>query len=211
MKLSPHGRALIQSFEGLSLTAYPDAGGWSIGYGHFGASPGQTITREEAESLFDRDVIKYETGVSLITPRTTIQQFDAMTSLAYNIGLGSDDPSWPGGFTRSTVARLHNAGDFRGAADAFRMWNKSQGAVHQGLVKRREREREVYLNGYGPAAPYLGPQTTTPTSPTHSPDGVLSTPSWPSTVPPMPASFPTALLLTLLGGAGWIAWALLKR
>jgi lysozyme len=203
MKLSPHGRALIQSFEGLSLTAYPDADGWSIGYGHFGAKPGGRITREEAEELFDRDLVKYETVVSLTTPRTTMQQFDAMVSLAYNVGTK--------GFADSTVARLHNMGDYQGAADAFRMWNKSQGVVHQGLVKRRERERDVYLNGYGPVAPYLGPQTTTPTSPTHSPDGVLSTPSWPSTVPPMPASFPTALLLTLLGGAGWIAWAFLKR
>jgi lysozyme len=140
VRLSDNGRKLIQGFEGLSLKAYKDADGYSIGYGHFGAKPGDVITREQADKLFDQDAVKYETAVSLTTPNATQQQFDAMTSLAYNIGTG--------GFAGSTVARLHNMGDWQGAADAFRMWNKSQGAVLPVLSARREQERGVYLNGY---------------------------------------------------------------
>lgn len=205
MRLSSNGRALIQSFEGLSLTAYPDAGGYSIGYGHFGATPGQTITREEAERLFAQDLIKYEAAVSLTTLHATQNQFDAMVSLAYNVGTA--------GFSGSTVARLHNMGDFSGAADAFRMWNKSRGSVNQTLVARREKERGVYLAGYGYQTPPSGQPEP---SPTHfpSPAPVQSTPFWPelpSSVPPVPPILPSALLLTLLGGLGWTVWALLRK
>lgn len=163
MQLSDNGRKLIQSFEGLSLTAYPDADGYSIGYGHYGANRGDTISREEADRLFKQDIAKYETAVSLTVPNATQQQFDAMTSLTYNIGTA--------GFAKSTVARLHNLGDYAGAADAFRMWNKSQGNVLPVLTNRREKERSVYLNGYGAYpvintstvnAPAAAPAVTTP-------------------------------------------------
>lgn len=199
MRLSPSGRTLIKSFEGLSLKAYPDAHGYSIGYGHFGASPGDVITREEADRLFDQDVIKYEAAVSLKTPRATQEQFDAMTSLAYNIGTG--------GFADSTVARLHNAGDYPGAADAFRMWNKSQGAVHQGLVARREKERAVYLQGY-----------TTPGSfPTPLPQ--QSGIGWPETLQSGSSSTAgqqgggvgKAALVAAFGGFGYLLYRLIFR
>lgn len=148
MKLSANGRKFIQGQEGLSLTAYPDAAGHSIGYGHYGAKKGDVITRAEADRLFDQDVIKYETAVSIVAQNTTQDQFDAMTSLAYNIGIG-DVPSRSKGFAGSTVARLHNMGDYAGAADAFRMWNKSEGQVLPVLTNRREKERAIYLNGHG--------------------------------------------------------------
>lgn len=192
MRLSPEGRTLIKSFEGLSLTAYPDAHGYSIGYGHFGASPGDVITREEADRLFDQDVIKYEAAVSLKTPHASQQQFDAMVSLAYNIGTS--------GFADSTVARLHNAGDYMGAADAFRMWNKSQGAVHQGLVKRREKERTVYLEGYTPAGSFPLPPPQ------------QSTPAWPATTAPATASkLPPAVFVAAFGGFGYLLYRLFIR
>jgi Phage-related lysozyme (muraminidase) len=204
MKLSSNGRALIQGFEGFSSKAYRDAAGWSIGYGHYlgeGDHSGKTITREEADSLFERDAVKYETAVSLTTPNTTQSQFDAMVSLAYNIGIGT------GGFAGSTVARLHNMGDYQGAADAFRMWNKSQGVVHQGLVARREKERGVYLNGYGSSTHYPVP------APTQSIPGWPETepPTLPSTRAPSSGALPMAMLLSLLGGAGYALWALLRR
>lgn len=143
-KLSDQGRKLIQSFEGLSLTAYPDAAGFSIGYGHYGAKKGDVISREEAERLFDQDVAKYELAVLMAAPNTTQAQFDALTSLAYNIGTV--------GMAKSTVVARHNLGDYQGAADAFRMWNKSQGKELPVLTARREKERAVYLNGHG--SPY---------------------------------------------------------
>jgi lysozyme len=151
MKLSPNGRARIQRTEGLSLTAYPDTKDkngvqlYSIGYGHLGAKKGDVITRAEAERLFDADVAKYELIVSVTTPVATQAEFDAMVSLAYNIGTA--------GFAGSTVARLHNARDRAGAADAFRMWNLSDGSVNPNLVARREVERGLYLYGYDYTAP----------------------------------------------------------
>jgi len=173
-RLSADGRRLIQGFEGLSLKAYPDPPGdpqhrHSIGYGHSGAKPGDVISRDEAERLFDQDVLKYETAVALKTPISTQPQFDAMTSLAYNIGTA--------GFADSTVARKHNAGDYPGAADAFLLWVKAAGKEHPGLKARRQRERAVYLSGYG--NPYLGNPPMTPAAPPSSP---------PSSPPPLAAA-----------------------
>ena len=173
-RLSADGRRLIQGFEGLSLKAYPDPPGdpqnrHSIGYGHSGAKPGDVISRDEAERLFDSDVLKYETAVALNTPISTQAQFDAMTSLAYNIGTA--------GFASSTVARKHNAGDYPGAADAFLLWVKAAGKEHPGLKARRQRERAVYLSGYG--NPYTGNPPMTPAAPPSSP---------PSSPPPLAAA-----------------------
>jgi lysozyme len=201
MKLSSNGRSLIKGFEGLSLKAYPDPPGdpqgrHSIGYGHSGAKPGDVITRGEADELFDRDLVKYETSVSFTTPDASQQQFDAMVSLAYNVGAG--------GFGSSTVARLHNMGDISGAADAFRMWNKAAGKVHQGLVARREKERGVYLYGY--------------TSPTHyhEPAPNYSSPTWPESVAPAePATaekrVTAPFIAAVFGVIGWVVWSLTHR
>jgi lysozyme len=163
MQLSSNGRKLIQEFEGFSLTAYPDAAGYSIGYGHYGAAKGQTITREEADKLFKNDVVKYEVSVSLTTPVATQDQFDAMTSLTYNIGTA--------GFAKSTVAVRHNMKDYTGAADAFLMWNKSQGEILPVLDVRRKKERNIYLNGYG-NGPYSNPNPVSGNIPIASKSGV---------------------------------------
>jgi lysozyme len=145
MRLSDNGRRLIQQFEGLSLKAYPDANGYSIGYGHFGAQPGDVITRDEADRLFAGDVAKFELAVSLAAPVADQDQFDAMTSLAYNIGSAA--------FAKSTLVAKHNMGDYAGAADEFLRWNKSQGKVLPVLSRRRELERNAYLRGFE-GAPY---------------------------------------------------------
>ena len=193
MRLSDNGRRLIQGFEGLSLKAYPDAAGYSIGYGHYGAKAGDVITQAEAERLFDQDVAKYELAVSTTTPRATQQQFDAMTSLAYNIGTG--------GFAGSTVARLHNAGDYQGAADAFRMWVKSQGKTLPVLERRREQERGVYLNGY-PGYGYSTPPMSVAT-----PSGRSATA--PSAAPSSGGKATAAV--AAVGGAGLLGWLLSRR
>jgi lysozyme len=151
MSLSPQGRAFLKGTEQLSLSAYPDGKNpdgsqkYSIGYGHSGAYEGQVISRTQAEALFDADALVYEAAVNAVCPHTTQQQFDALVSLAYNIGIA--------GFTSSTVARLHNAGNIAGAGDAFRMWDESDGGVNPVLVARRERERSLYLYGDVSGAP----------------------------------------------------------
>ena len=138
-RLSEAGRRLIQSFEGLSLKAYPDGAGYSIGYGHYGAQAGDVISPAEAEALFDRDVARFEDAVAKAAPGALQHQFDAMTSLAYNIGAGA--------FATSTVAARHRAGDFAGAADAFLAFTKAGGVDDSRLVARRKRERAIYLGG----------------------------------------------------------------
>lgn len=144
MKLSQRGIDLIKQFEGYSSKAYPDpaTGGapWTIGYGTTkGVKSGMIITAEQAEKMLRDDVAKFESGVSsLITSPTTQGQFDAMVSLAYNIGLGN--------FGKSTLLKKHNARCYTCAADQFRVWNRANGKVMNGLTKRRAAEREVYMS-----------------------------------------------------------------
>lgn len=212
MFLSDNGHTLIKGFEGLSLKAYPDAHGYSIGYGHFiGTDPSlasRTISRAEADALFDQDVRKFETAVSFVTPQARQHEFDAMVSLAYNIGTGNTTTK-QGGFAGSTVAKRHNAGDREGAADAFRMWNKSQGVVHQGLVARREKERNFYL--HGTTTPGSFPAPLPPETPSSGWGGIATAPS---AAPPAPnskayAGASIASLLTL--AVGWVVYRLINR
>jgi lysozyme len=144
MKLSQRGIDLIKQFEGYSSKAYPDpaTGGapWTIGYGTTkGVKPGMVITAQQAEKMLRDDVAKFESGVSsLIAAPTTQGQFDAMVSLAYNIGLGN--------FGKSTLLKKHNARCYTCAADQFRVWNRANGKVMNGLTKRRAAERQVYMS-----------------------------------------------------------------
>lgn len=141
---------LIKRNEGCVLHAYPDpaTGGdpWTIGYGHTGADvePGVTITQEQAEALLRKDLGKFEDGVDdalAATAETSDNQFGAMVSLAYNVGLGN--------FNRSSVLRYHNASRYMDAADAFLAWNKAAGRVLSGLTRRRQEERRLYLTADG--------------------------------------------------------------
>ena len=146
MNIDARGIILIKSFEGLRLNAYPDPGTggapWTIGYGHTGPDvyPGLKITEAEAEALLRKDLARFERGVDrLIEGAFTSQvQFDAMVSLAYNIGLG--------GFQRSSVLRHHRAGNKLRAAASFLMWVKAAGRTLPGLVRRRNAERKLYLS-----------------------------------------------------------------
>lgn len=138
------GLALIKKFEGCVLEAYPDPGTggdpWTIGVGHTGpeVEPGMTITEAEAMDLLRRDLDAAEAGVErLVQVYVTDNQFSAMVSLAFNIGLGA--------FGRSTLLRLLNSSDDQGAADQFAVWKRSGGRVMDGLVRRRAAERDLFL------------------------------------------------------------------
>ena len=102
MKLGHRGAELIKEFESLQLKAYRcSAGVWTIGWGHTGpdVKPGMVITKSRAKELFWQDVAwAVEYVNSRTNVRTTQSQFDAMTSLVFNIGKG--------GFRTSTVLRL---------------------------------------------------------------------------------------------------------
>lgn len=136
------GLALIQQFEGCKLVAYLcPAHVWTVGYGHTGPDvhPGMAITQAEADSLLRDDLDRFEHAVDLAAPGAPQAMFDAMVALAFNIGVGA--------FLKSSVLRLHKAGDHRRAAEAFGLWNKGGGRVLAGLVRRRAAEAELYRRG----------------------------------------------------------------
>lgn len=148
MKTSPDGLDLIKKFEGLRLTAYPDPGTggepWTIGYGTTSSAgvgkitKGMKITQVQAESMLVRSLAAYEAGVlKAVRVQPSQQQFDAMVSLAYNIGLTN--------FSRSSVVKYLNAGLVEKAAGAFLLWNKAAGKVMPGLTRRRAAERDLFL------------------------------------------------------------------
>jgi lysozyme len=133
-------RQMIESFEGLRLEAYQDSVGvWTIGYGHTPSYPDQSITKEQADSLMASDLARFESKVNGFCGEATTQgQFDAMVSFAYNLGAGA--------LQGSTLLRLHQSGDYPGAADQFLRWDHAGGAVLVGLTRRRKAERQVYLD-----------------------------------------------------------------
>jgi GH24 family phage-related lysozyme (muramidase) len=149
--LGPKGFALIQKWEGYSkdlgdgrVQAYPDPGSggdpWTIGWGSTGAdiTKGTIWTREQAHKRFVEHVRQFSNGVTrnVAGSPTTQNQHDAMTSLAYNVGLAN--------FAGSTLLKKHKAGDYAGAAAEFGKWTRADGRVMQGLVNRRADEARLY-------------------------------------------------------------------
>lgn len=139
--INERGLALIKQFEGCKLRAYfCPAKILTIGYGSTGThvKAGMEITEPEAELLLKRDLKRFEAGVEELigdTP-TTSDQFSAMVSLAFNIGLSA--------FARSTVLKRHKVGNPLGASRAFGMWIKGGGQILPGLIRRREAEAALY-------------------------------------------------------------------
>lgn len=146
MQTSDKGIALIKAFEGCKLAAYQDSVGvWTIGYGWtqpVDGKPiraGMTIKQETAERLLKTGLVSYESDVSrLVKVGLTQGQFDALVSFTYNLGARS--------LSTSALLRKLNAGDYAGAADEFLRWNKAGGKVLNGLTRRREAERALFLS-----------------------------------------------------------------
>jgi GH24 family phage-related lysozyme (muramidase) len=163
-EVSAEGRALIQEFEGLSLAAYLcPAGKWTIGYGHTeGVQPGDRITKTHADALLAADLVGYGNAVddALGVCEASRHEFDAMVSLAFNVGIA--------GFKGSTVLRLHRQGDRQGAARAFGLWNKAMvnGRLQEmpGLTRRRAAETAFYLTPEAAAVKDMPQVVAPPTS-----------------------------------------------
>lgn len=144
MKVDAAGERLIKSFEGCKLAAYPDpaTGGdpWTIGYGATGPDikKGLVWTQAQADARFTHDVGKFAAKVVALlgSAPTTQGQFNALVSLAYNIGTGN--------LASSTLLRLHKAKDYEGAANQFGKWNRANGQVMTGLTRRRAAEAKMY-------------------------------------------------------------------
>ena len=104
----------------------------------------------QADLAFQFDLQKFDTIVAAECPNATTLQHDAMVALCYNIGPGWTGKKGPGardGFRQSSVRRLHLAGKYPEAAQAFALWNKAGGKVSNGLVRRRAEEAAMYAEG----------------------------------------------------------------
>lgn len=141
-KISERGVDLIAKYEGCRLEAYKcPVGVWTIGYGHTaGVKQGDTLpSKEAAKALLAKDLEKYAGYVGSCVKKGLIgfalnqNQFDALTSFAYNCGNGS-------------LQKLVTGRDAATIADKLLLYNKGGGRVLPGLTKRREEERELFLS-----------------------------------------------------------------
>ena len=145
MHVSPSGIDLICDFEGKRLVAYDDGVGvWTIGFGTtiypngIKVKKGDVCTEAQAKAYMAHDLKKFELAVNnVVTVPLSQNQFDALVSLAYNIGTNA--------FKNSTLVKKLNAGDIRGAANQFDVWVKAGGKRMQGLVNRRAKEKALFL------------------------------------------------------------------
>jgi lysozyme len=146
MKLPQCGIDLIKQFEGCTLKAYPDpaSGGepWTIGWGSTGPDihPDTIWTQQQADDTLLTDLQKVlDSMVSLIHIDLDENQYGALLSFTYNLGLGS--------LESSTLLRLINAGALTNAAKEFPKWDRAAGKEMQGLLKRRLAEQKLFSKG----------------------------------------------------------------
>lgn len=159
MKVSSHGIALIQNFEGLRTTAYKPVSsenGWTIGYGHHGpdVKKDSICTEIEAEHILKADLERVEKQViaALNADELEVTQgmFDALCSLLFNLsGKKTKDGRWLSPIQVLTGYKLWDKmkkGDKYGASLEFLDINKAGGVVQPGLTKRRQAEQKLFLS-----------------------------------------------------------------
>jgi lysozyme len=141
---------LIKSFEQCRLSSFlpTPRDRPTIGWGATGPDIrlGMTWTQAQADARFESDLLAFATGVNHLLggAATSQNEFDALVSFAYNVGLDDDADSIAEGLGDSTLLRKHLAGDKAGAADEFAKWDKQKGVVLNGLVRRRAAEADLY-------------------------------------------------------------------
>lgn len=131
---------LIKKSEGFAAKTYLcPAGVPTIGYGEtLGVKMGMTITEPEASALLEKRYDEFEANVKrLLKVDVSENQLGALTSFAYNLGVGS--------LQKSTLLAKLNKGDYQGAADQFPKWVMANGKTLPGLVTRRNAERQLFL------------------------------------------------------------------
>ena len=127
-------------FEGLRLTAYRDAAGvLTIGYGHTkGVREGDRISAYWAKELLEKDIEDTERAVSELGVTQTPGQLDALTSLAFNIGIGR--------LKASTLLKVIRKGGSKTAITReFKKWVYAGGKKLKGLELRREWEARRFF------------------------------------------------------------------
>lgn len=140
------GLDLIKKYEGFRGSAYLDPVKIpTIGYGATyyqngrKVKMGDVITKKEAEKLLLDTVSNFATEVSaLVTVPLSGNQFSALVSFAFNVGIGA--------FKTSTLLQLLNKGKYGLAANEFLRWDRAGNRVLAGLTKRRKEESDLFLD-----------------------------------------------------------------
>jgi len=126
---------------GVGHVLYPDQGRLPLDQRDaFPLAPedSRTFSKAEVDGLLSADLIRFETGVTRLFSVVLAQgQFDALTSFAFNLGLG--------GLQRSTLRQKVLRGEVE-AADEFLKFTRGGGKILPGLVKRRNDERALFLS-----------------------------------------------------------------
>lgn len=140
MKTSNRGIELIKKHETLKLEAYKcPAGILTIGYGHTrSVVKGLVITESLALELLKQDLANAEYAVNRERLKLNQNQFDALVSFVFNLGIGN--------FQKSTLLRKIKLNpDDVSIKDEFARWVYANGVVLPGLVKRRKEESNLYF------------------------------------------------------------------
>lgn len=144
MKISDNGINFIAGWEGVEYKAYKDAVGlWTVAIGHLIKLPeekfllNKTLTREEVYDIFREDIKRFENNLNKVIKVPINQnQFDALISLAFNIGNGA--------FNNSTLLRVLNQGNYEEVPNQILRWDKAGGKTLLGLTRRRKAEVELF-------------------------------------------------------------------
>lgn len=146
MKVNQKGIDLIKSFEGCKLNAYLDVVNVpTIGYGATFYSDGKRVkigdkvTQNDAEKLLEYHVNLFAVNVEkLIKTQLSDNQFSAIVSFAFNVGIGA--------LKSSTLLKKVNINPSDATISLeFAKWNKAQGKVFKGLTRRRTAESNLYF------------------------------------------------------------------
>ena len=145
MKASKEAIRIIKKYEGFRSKAYLcPAGVWTIGYGFTqGVKPGDVMTQGLAEQRLSTEIeIRAKELYQLLHTRGIVvgqNQFDALLSFAYNVGLNA--------FKKSTMLKCLMSKDLAGAAVQFDRWVYGPNKVKlRGLIARRSEEKQLFLS-----------------------------------------------------------------
>lgn len=137
--------AFVSPWEGMVPVAYldriADPPVWTVCYGETrGVRPGDSYTPEQCADMLGEALAEYRTGLIACVPGLPDQPQGvqvALVSWSYNVGTSAA--------CGSTLARLANAGDWRGACNQLPRWNRAGGVEVRGLTNRRAAEQALCL------------------------------------------------------------------
>lgn len=141
--------------EGLRLKSYKDSGDiWTIGFGHtsddyFRVEKGTVITKEKAYDLLTHDLQEADDTLKRQFPnwnQLNINQYSALLSFTYNLGSLKKYDKIKKRYVDRTILFYLKKGRWADAANSFNLYIRdSKGKIQPGLVKRRQREKELFL------------------------------------------------------------------